>query len=359
MGDLLFLDLLSDEIRSVIDAAGFGLVICDMKQNVLYMNHHFMNLHGYENEVELRKERPDFKCNDVWVKKLLNDIIDGKLIYSQETWHTHRDGHVFPLEINGKVIKGASGKEYIMLTALNLYDEKAYSRLNSKYNNLLMLLRGLSHELKNPIAAFKGVIEILLAKGKEMKWEDARRFLYRASESVDAAIVCLHSLGIIQTNIDTAVKTEIDLGNFLSKIVDVVLLFMDVKRVEHIFFNRDDFNGVKIWANPDEFYHIMSNLIVNAAQACLKKQDSAISIFRKPNGKNEIVFGVADNGCGIINDVAEKIFKREITNKTGGVGIGLIMVGTLCRKNDIEVSFTTEVDKGTKFFLKTKICKSL
>jgi two-component system nitrogen regulation sensor histidine kinase NtrY len=61
---------------------------------------------------------------------------------------------------------------------------------------------------------------------------------------------------------------------------------------------------------------------------------------------------VSDNGCGISNAEQEKLFVPYFTTKSSGSGIGLSMVKQIVENHDGEISFVSELNKGTSFRIK-------
>jgi signal transduction histidine kinase len=228
--------------------------------------------------------------------------------------------------------------------------------LVAKYNNLMLLIRGISHELKNPLMAARGAAELIMEKGCTLGKNKCKDLMGRALHSLDTAGNCLKSLDMIESSNEMRQELRvINLDSFLENLIKLIAIFMDVKKVKHIFFNKGDFTNIKIETRPDDLYHIISNLIINASQACNQSENSAISLFRKMNcDENYIIVGIGDNGNGIPKQYIKKVLKIGFTTKGNGAGSGLMIVKTLCEKNNIGIFFTSKKNIGTKFYLKIK-----
>ena len=66
---------------------------------------------------------------------------------------------------------------------------------------------------------------------------------------------------------------------------------------------------------------------------------------------NEAVVAVSDNGCGIPEENYDKVFKRDFSS-FGTKGIGLDIVLDRARKISADISFESEVGKGTTFYIR-------
>ena len=95
---------------------------------------------------------------------------------------------------------------------------------------------------------------------------------------------------------------------------------------------------------------VINNLITNAIQAYNGKKFDVIDlIVSKEN--DDLIISVSDNGCGMTDEVKEKLFKSMITTKgKNGTGLGMFMsYSTVKGHFNGDITFTSEVGKGTTF----------
>ena len=64
---------------------------------------------------------------------------------------------------------------------------------------------------------------------------------------------------------------------------------------------------------------------------------------------DRIVMSVADNGVGISPEIEAVVFELLRTNKESGMGIGLWLSKTIIDSHQGNISFTTQVNQGTRF----------
>ena len=113
--------------------------------------------------------------------------------------------------------------------------------------------------------------------------------------------------------------------------------------------------------NISELNQVFLNLIVNAAHAI---QDSGkdpsqgkISIASSVEG-DSVRITIADNGCGILADVANKVFDPFFTTKEVGRGTGqglAIAYATVVKHHGGTLKFESEVGRGTTFIVRIPI----
>jgi signal transduction histidine kinase len=92
------------------------------------------------------------------------------------------------------------------------------------------------------------------------------------------------------------------------------------------------------------------NLITNAIEAFPATFEGFKNITIQTNiESNRIVMSVADNGVGISPEIEAVVFELLRTNKESGMGIGLWLSKTIIDSHQGNISFTTQVNQGTRF----------
>lgn len=100
----------------------------------------------------------------------------------------------------------------------------------------------------------------------------------------------------------------------------------------------------------DELNQVWTNLIHNALQAMDNKGCLTISIERIAD---EALVSIQDTGCGIAEDVQDKIFDAFFTTKAigEGSGLGLDIARKIVEKHNGRISFRSQLNVGTTFFV--------
>jgi C4-dicarboxylate-specific signal transduction histidine kinase len=89
-------------------------------------------------------------------------------------------------------------------------------------------------------------------------------------------------------------------------------------------------DSVKVSFGPVKMCQVLLNLIVNAAQAMEGTGRPGRIDVRWTTREQDVVLTVADNGCGIPQELQEKVFQPLFTTKPVGVGTGLGL--SICRE---------------------------
>ncbi len=103
-----------------------------------------------------------------------------------------------------------------------------------------------------------------------------------------------------------------------------------------------------IEAYPDELSQIWNNIITNSIHAMDNKGTLTIDII---NGENDIFIKFTDTGCGIPDEIKDKIFTPFFTTKISGegTGLGLDIIKRIIEKHDGKLSLESTIDVGTTF----------
>ena len=80
-----------------------------------------------------------------------------------------------------------------------------------------------------------------------------------------------------------------------------------------------------VYADRDLIEPVLINLLRNAWQACDGRDDGTVRISGRLNRRNNVVIEVSDNGSGVPDNLARKIFVPFFTTKDNGSGVGLAL----------------------------------
>ncbi len=117
--------------------------------------------------------------------------------------------------------------------------------------------------------------------------------------------------------------------------------------------------------DPDMVHRTLLNLVSNAVDACIFDLDSAkqqheVSVKTRLEKGNIIRFEVADNGCGMNEEVKNKIFTAFFSTKGGkGTGLGLLVIQKLVDEHGGSIDILSEVGKGSTFIVRLPYKKAV
>ena len=104
---------------------------------------------------------------------------------------------------------------------------------------------------------------------------------------------------------------------------------------------------------------MFNNIITNAIQAY--RGEEGVIDFKITSEGGKILFVITDYGVGIPDVIKDKLFKEMVTTKgRDGTGLGMYMAYSTIRGHfNGNLTFKSEVGKGTSFFIEIPIYKEV
>lgn len=231
--------------------------------------------------------------------------------------------------------------------------------------SLGQLIGGISHNLKTPImsisGASQGLTDLIDEYDKSVGDPEVTNEDHHAiANDMRDWILKIQQYTAYMSDIITAVKGQaVALSENQSETFTVSELLKRVNiLMKHEIQNANLTLNVKVNVPEDtslvgdinSLVQVINNLITNAIQSYNGKKFDVIDlIVSKEN--DDLIISVSDNGCGMTDEVKEKLFKSMITTKgKNGTGLGMFMsYSTVKGHFNGDITFTSEVGKGTTF----------
>jgi signal transduction histidine kinase len=214
------------------------------------------------------------------------------------------------------------------------------------------MAKQVAHEIKNPLTPMKLSVQYL-QKAWDDKTPDWERQLKRFSRTI---VEQIDSLSEIASEFSDFAKMpaanieRIELTGIIKSAADLYQHNRQI-RISIIHENWSYF----VLADKRQLLRVFNNLIQNAVQAIGNKHNGLIQISISVDGAYHKI-EVSDNGTGITDEQAEKIFSPSFTTKSSGMGLGLAMVKSILTTINGTVSFSSIPGEGTTFCIKIPAC---
>lgn len=215
-----------------------------------------------------------------------------------------------------------------------------FSELNST-TQLGVLAHRIAHDLRGPIASISGYLELEMAKSQPPeKMEELRS----VSETVANMVETLH--GITRFGKPGGASVEkIVLADFMR---DILAIASFAPRAKGVKFELEESGekGLEVTASRADLQQAFFNIVKNAVEAISDNPDGKhvrISIKRE---RGDVLVSVSDNGPGIPQETMASIFRKSVTTKADGTGVGLLITRDLLVRNRGEVKLRNRDDGG-------------
>jgi two-component system sensor histidine kinase PilS (NtrC family) len=203
---------------------------------------------------------------------------------------------------------------------------------------------GLAHEMRNPLAAISGSIE-LLTQGCEFEGTNKRLMgiILRGKDQLENFVRDFLSLA----RPVPALRELVNINEVVEEVLEHIKVYKSwTDKIEIIKVFSDD---VLAYANKEQVRQIINNLVLNAVQAM--EEGGVLSIETKLDELDEkkkyAQIKVSDTGCGIKETDLNKIFETFFTNKEKGIGLGLPIVNHIVEGYNGKIKIESVVNKST------------
>jgi signal transduction histidine kinase len=234
--------------------------------------------------------------------------------------------------------------------------EAAHKQLQEVDRLKSMFLSHVSHELKTPLTSIKGFADNMLdgltgeLPGKQ---QDYLNRIRANTDRLSRMITNLLDLSRIESGTHRLDRIPLRLIDLVAEVVEQFRPMAGCKRMTLEIVCPDP--TIQIWADPDKFVQVLINLVDNAVKYTPVGGKVTVTITRRD--PEQVLITVTDTGEGIPAEAVAKLFEpfyqasRQPGTRAKGLGLGLSIVKTLVELHGGTISVTSEVGKGSEFFV--------
>ncbi|MCU0858807.1 MAG: ATP-binding protein [Pontiellaceae bacterium] len=204
------------------------------------------------------------------------------------------------------------------------------------------MVSGILHDFRNPFAVISMASECILNESAEA-WPYCDMISQQIQRMTDMA-----------EDIMDFSRGQVTIQKELFKVEDLL------ERFRHLYEEYFSRMSIKLVITPTDLclsadfkklLRVLQNLAGNAAQA-MKSPGGTLILSACKEGQ-KIVLSVTDNGPGIPKEIQHNLFDAFSTSgKKEGVGIGLAVVHSIVTEHNGTISFETNRNCGTTFFIR-------
>ncbi len=189
--------------------------------------------------------------------------------------------------------------------------EREVDRLD-RLAGLSELALGIAHEIKNPLNGVMGFASLMQRPGNEEKQQGYAAKVNEGLTQIDSIVKALLAFARPAEK----VACTLPLPQIVSKAAAEVGVPMTWVRL---------LDGEKEYADGAALLRVLGNLFRNSAESKNSGEAVQITVSVQPDPEN-LVLLVADDGPGIPQEQAQKIFQPFVSSKDRGHGLGLALV---------------------------------
>lgn len=203
---------------------------------------------------------------------------------------------------------------------------------------------GLAHEIKNPLAALSGSVQIL--KDEISECSDNYRLIQIILRETDR----LNNLVTNFLSLSSQKSGDAKLVNVGDVIDDVIGFFRKDDKTRDIEFKVNCLPECRVMIDPNQLSQVVWNLVQNAADAIVTEDsDGIIEVSCSQAADKRVMLMVKDNGSGMSSEALTSVFTPFYTTKPAGNGLGLCIVHRILENYDARIDITSREGSGTEF----------
>ena len=262
-----------------------------------------------------------------------------------ETDFISADDFILRIGYNISPLFSESGeKTGLIMTFQDLTDIRAMEESVRRKDRLAAVGRvaaGLAHEIRNPLGAMRGAIQVLESKTPpDSAQANLMEIILRESDRLNKIIT--NFLTYARPRVSNF--SEIDVRESINDTFTLLKHSPDVKET-HILKTEMPEEPVNIFADPTQLKQIFWNLTRNSILAMPNGGTLKLAVVKL--GKDRIRILFEDTGSGMSPEQVEQLFEPFANSTTGGTGLGLSIVYQIVRDHNGTINVRSAEDKGT------------
>ena len=236
------------------------------------------------------------------------------------------------------------------LAATRKKRNKDLAELNAMKDQLFSII---SHDMKNPVASQKQVIDSLYNHFDEIGDADKKEqilALKHSHDSLNGLLLNLLEWASLESGRLSYKPIRTDLTTLVRKSLQSIA--SDAQK-KHITITQELPENCIVLTDVNMTLTILRNLLSNAVK--FSHEGGNVEVTAEPSAAGTVTLAVIDHGVGMTEEQVAALFKRNATTPgtcgEKGTGLGLMVCQKLTEKGAEKLRVTSNCDTGTTFFL--------
>lgn len=250
-----------------------------------------------------------------------------------------KDGSSFPVEYTvNPIVSAGSETAAAVVTFRDITELKQAREMIRRSEKLTMageLAAGIAHEIRNPLTAIKGFIQ-LMKERMPVSYYDIILSEIGRIELITSELLMLSK--------PQAVEYQ---PTYVPVILDHVVTLLESEAIMHDVQIVRSYEGpsLHVSCDPNQLKQVFINMVKNSIEAM--PSGGTITIEAKAD-RSDIVIAVRDEGVGISEDKIRMLGQPFYTTKEKGTGLGMMVSLNIVENHGGRVNVTSEPGLGTE-----------
>lgn len=340
-------------LETIFNSIQEGIIVTDAHGRITYLNDAACEIFGLEGENAIGKPLAEQVRGLDW--KALSQS-DSALTRDMEIFYPINrfiNFYVVPLIIerraasdspNEHLIAEAAGHAMILRDITEDRRSTQQTIESERLSALTLLAAGVAHEIGNPLNSLHIHLQLMERTAKKIRAAEDRRELL---ESIDIARAEIDRLDSIVTQFLHAIRPsrpQLHPENVNELLQEAIRFFRPEIKDRDIVVQtelRSDLPLLEL--DRDQMKQVFYNAIKNSFEAMKRR---GILRIRTDRDDTHVKISFTDTGGGISPENLSRVFEPYFTTKSGGSGLGLLIVRRIVREHGGELAIESTEGKG-------------
>ncbi len=352
--NLLELATERSRLSTVINLIADGVLVINRAGELVYCNHSafkFLDIEKLKIGQEVLTNLPsEIEKN---IKKYFES--DEYLDKSFSSQIEIRPNVLFVEAMTSPVPKEDGQLAGVVVVIRNITELKKIENIKNQFVSMV------AHELKTPIAAVQGYLNILQDGSLQLEEEKKKDYLERSSVRLKGLLSLVNDLLDISRHEMQTKQRELEDLN-VKQVVKSTIQFLEKEAEKKNVEIKTSFekNLPKLRADNNELTRLFTNILSNAIK--YNKKNGKIFVELQAS-ENYLTAKISDTGIGLKIEEKNKLFqefyraKNDNTRGISGTGLGLTIVKQIVESYHGKIEVESKYGKGTTFIIDLPINK--
>ena len=262
------------------------------------------------------------------------------------------DGHEISMKNGKRVSLSTRSLEEETGQIILLTDQTETRRLQEQLSRgqrlsaLGRMVSALAHQIRTPLSA--AILYAGHLSERDLTSEQTKRFSQKIVSRLNNLEQQVRDMLVFAKG-DVTLSDSMTIGSMLEELKIAVDVPLSANQASLLISN--DLSDTRIVCNSQTMIGALSNLVNNALQASDMGANIQLSTRRE---NSDIVISIEDSGCGIPENIMQRLQQEEafVSTKSQGTGLGIAVVRAVVKAHQGEFVLVSKEGRGTQASIK-------